>query len=476
MTRKYDYVIIGGGAAGFSSIVKLNELTDGKASILLISRGLLGGTCVNTGCVPSKTLIEIAKHYKHLNRFRDRGLSITNAELDFNRVFQAIRKLVSELRGVKYESILKEFENVDFIKGHAEFISPNKVKIKGEEELLVEANKFLIATGSRPFIPNIKGINEVDYYTTDNLWELDYKPEEITIVGSGAIGLEISQALARLGVKVNVIEVLDRPIPTTEPEISKMLVDIISRDGVKFYFKSRVSSVSKKGDRIQVNIVTQHGDLTLESDALLLATGRMPNSDKLGLDKAGVEINDRGYIKVDETLKSSNPNIYAAGDVAGTPKPALLETIAAREGVNAAYGMTGNEVPPLNYNIIPVVVFTDPELAYVGMSEKMVVEELGACACRGVLFKLMPKSAILNIEDGYAKVVVDPYTGVIKGVHVLSPYASEFIIQASLYMRHGYKVNDILDVIQVFPTASEIVKAAGQAFIRRIDKMPCCVE
>ena len=348
--------------------------------------------------------------------------------------------------------------------------------MKGEKEVEIEGGKFLIAAGSRPFIPNIQGINDVEYYTTNNLWQLDSKPDSITIVGSGAIGLEISQALARLGVAVDVIEVLDRPIPYTEPEISKMLVDIISRDGVRFYFKSRVSKVERRGEKIYVDVVTPHGNRTLESDVLLLATGRRPNSHTLGLEKAGIETNERGYIKVDENLRTTNPNVYAAGDIAGTPKPALLETIAAREGVNAAYGMVGKSVKPLDYLSIPVVVFTDPELAYVGLSEKMVVEELGACACRGVLFKMMPKSSILNVEDGYAKIVVDPYTGIIKGVHVLSPYASEFIIQASLYLKHGYRIEDVLDVIQVFPTASEIVKASGQAFIRRIDKMPCCVE
>ncbi len=208
----------------------------------------------------------------------------------------------------------------------------------------------------------------------------------------------------------------------------------------------------------------------------MIAAGRIPNSDTLNLEKAGVEVDKRGFIKVDKEMKTSNPDIYAAGDVAGSPKPAMLETLAAREGVVAATSMAGEKPEPIDYNSVPVVVFTDPELAFVGQTEEKVMESLGACACRGVLFSNMPKSKILNVEDGYAKIVIDPYTGVVKGLHVLAPYASELIIQGSLYIRHGYNVMDVINVIQVFPTVSEIVKATGQAFIRRIDKMPCCVE
>ena len=474
--KRYDYIVIGGGAAGFSSIVKLTEFTEGKANILLVSKGPLGGTCVNTGCVPSKTLIEVAKHLQKLNRYADRGLKIDNYNLNFREIFESIRELVNRLRRGKYEDILNEFDNVEYIKGKAKFTGSNTVEIVGDDKLEVEGGKILISTGSRPAIPPIQGLDEVDYYTTDNLWSIKEKPDSMAVVGSGAIGLEISQALARLGVEIHVIEVLERPIPYTEPEISEMLVNILRQEGVNLYFKTRVSNVSKKGEKIVLSLVGPEGSKELEVEKLLLATGRRPNTDGLGLDKASVKTDERGFIGVNEYMETSNPNIYAAGDVAGTPKPAMLETLAAREGVVAAASMTGHKVKPINYETVPVVVFTDPELAYVGKTEKQVMNELGACACRGVRFTNMPKSKILNEEEGYAKIIVDPYTGVVKGVHVLAPYASELILQASLYIKHNYKVDDVLDVIQVFPTVSEIVKASAQAFIRRIDKMPCCVE
>ncbi len=474
--KKYDYIVIGGGAAGFSSIVKISELTDGKSNILLVSKGPLGGTCVNTGCVPSKTIIEIAKHVKNLNRFIDRGVEVREFNIDTEKIFSSIRELVNRLRRDKYEEILKNYENVDFIEGYARFQSPNKIIVEGDGENIVEGGKILIATGSRPFIPIIEGIENVKYYTTDNIWMIEDIPSKMVVVGSGAIGLELSQAFARLGVDVHVIEVLDRPIPSTEPEISRMLVDILSREGVKFHFKTRVVKVEKKNGEIVVEASGNEGKLFIDAEMLFIATGRKPNTDALRLENAGVRVDGRGFIKVNEKMETSNPNIYAAGDVAGSPKPALLETIAAREGVVAAISMTGNNPTPIDYGSIPVVVFTDPELAYVGLTEKEVMDRLGACACRGVRFKNMPKSSILNNTEGYAKIIVDPYTGVIKGLHVLSPYASEIILQGSLYIKHGYRVGDVIDVIQVFPTVSELVKASAQAFIRRIDLMPCCVE
>ncbi len=334
----------------------------------------------------------------------------------------------------------------------------------------------MIATGSRPNIPSIPGIEKVDYYTTEDIWTLEDKPTHMAVIGSGAIGLELSQAFARLGVDVYVIEVLDRPISSTVPEISQMLIDILRRDGVKFYLKTRVKEIHSRNGEIILKLISHSGEHEINVDTLLIATGRRPNSDRLNLERAGVEVDNRGFIKVDLKMRTTNPNIYAAGDVAGTPKPAMLETIAAREGVVAASSMVGEEVETIDYNSIPVVVFTDPELAFVGLTEEKVMESIGSCACRGVRFSLMPKSKILNIKDGYAKLVIDPYTGIVKGLHVLAPYASELIIQGSLYIRHEYKVTDVINLIQVFPTVSEIVKATGQAFIRRVDKMPCCVE
>ncbi|HIQ12813.1 MAG TPA: mercury(II) reductase [Thermoprotei archaeon] len=474
--KRYDYIVVGGGAAGFSNIVKLNELSDGKATILLVSKGPLGGTCVNTGCVPSKTLIEVARHIHNINRFRDRGLEIDGYQYSFAETLRKIREVVEELRVGKYENILKEFDNVEYIFGEARFIDRNTLEINHGDKFEVVGDKILISTGSRPAIPPIDGLDKIEYLTTDNLWSLDKKPDSIAIIGSGAVGLEISQSLTRLGIEVYLIEVLDRPIPNTEPEISEMIKDRLEEEGVKTYFKTRVEKIWKQNDRAILSLIGHEGKREIEVDKILLATGRKPNTEGLNLEKAGVEVDDRGFIKVNSYMQTTNPDIYSAGDVAASPKPAMLETIAAREGVVAAFKMTGHTPKPIDYNAIPVVVFIDPELAFVGKTEAQVMKELGVCACRGVKFSSLPKSKIINHDEGYAKIIIDPYTREVKGVHVYSPYASEIILQASLYIRHRYKVEDILDVIQVFPTVSEIVKLSAQAFIRRVDKMPCCVE
>ncbi|HIE37313.1 TPA: hypothetical protein EYP83_04005, partial [Candidatus Geothermarchaeota archaeon] len=248
--KRYDYIVVGGGAAGFSNIVKLNELSDGKATILLVSKGPLGGTCVNTGCVPSKTLIEVARHIHNINRFRDRGLEIDGYQYSFVETLRKIREVVEELRVGKYENILKEFDNVEYIFGEARFIDRNTLEINHGDKFEVVGDKILISTGSRPAIPPIDGLDKIEYLTTDNLWSLDKKPDSIAIIGSGAVGLEISQSLTRLGIEVYLIEVLDRPIPNTEPEISEMIKDRLEEEGVKTYFKTRVEKIWKQNDRV----------------------------------------------------------------------------------------------------------------------------------------------------------------------------------------------------------------------------------
>lgn len=385
---------------------------------------------------------------------------------------ESVKKAVKKLREEKYEKLVSDY-NVDLYRGSARFTSPNKIEVDGRE---IQGEKFLIATGSRPLIPKIPGIEQVNYYTTDTIWNLREKPSRMLVVGSGAVGLELSQAFNRVGLQVDVVEVLDRPMPSTEPEISYEISKILSEEGVRFFFKSRVSKFKGFDGSAEAEIVGPEGRFRERYDAVLLATGRRPNTDDLALEKAEVEVSERGFIKVSPSLKTSNSSIYAAGDVAATPKPALLETLAAKEGALAALNMATGSNATIDYDAVPVVVFTDPELAFVGRTEEQVVGLIGACGCRVVRFQSLPKSSILGRNEGVAKLVIDPYNQVIKGFHVLSPNASEFIIGAALAIKHRYTVQDLLDLIHVFPTSAEILKLAAQAFIRRVEKMPCCVE
>ena len=473
--EKYDLVIVGGGAAGFSAIVKFRELAGPDRRVALVTRGPLGGTCVNVGCVPSKYLIEAGKASSLLKRFSSRGV-IGEVSVDFRTLMESMRGLIEALRRDKYESLL-DYYNVDLYVGEARFASPRTISVHFDgREVLLEAGNFIVATGSRPSIPRIKGLGNVDYYTSDTIWGIESLPSKMLVVGGGAIGLELAQAFARLGSNVDVVEALDRIIPGTDPLISKTLESALTREGLRIFTKSSVSFLEKVNGKVRARIVGLKGSFSEEYEAVLIATGRRPNSDGLGLDNAGVEVDPRGFIKVSPDLKTSNPAIYAAGDVAGTPKPAFLETLAAREGAVAAANIALGLRSSIDYDTVPVVVYTDPEVAYVGLSEERLMKLKGRCSCRIAFFKNMPKSGIMGVEEGLSKIVVDPDDGVVRGFHVIAPYASEFIGIAALMVKHRYSVEDVLDFISVFPTASEILKATAQAYVRKLDKMPCCVE
>jgi mercuric reductase len=250
----------------------------------------------------------------------------------------------------------------------------------------------------------------------------------------------------------------------------------LGEEGIEINLKSRVVSLEQAGEKVKAKVMGHEGEKTVYSDVLLIATGRKPNTAGLAVEKAGVELNDKGMVIVNEHLKTTNPNIYAAGDMSSSPKPALLETISAKEGAVAAENIIKGDIRTIDYIHFPVVVFVDPQLAFVGLTEEEVMRRTGACQCRVVRFDSMAKSGIIGRREGMAKLIVDPYTNIVMGFHVLAPEASEFIGQASMMLKHKYKVDDIINTPTVFPSISEIIKLSAQAFIRRIDMMPCCVE
>jgi mercuric reductase len=473
MSKKYDLTIIGGGAAGFSALVKYSEIEDGR--IALVNHGPLGGTCVNVGCVPSKRLLHIANKIYEIKNTYGEEIDLKISRSGIITYFQEIRELVEQLRKSKYENILDKYD-VDYIVGKGLLKDRHTIRVKGDKNTTIYSEKILIATGSSPIIPNIDRIKNINFYTSNTIWNLDRNISRILIVGSGAVGLEFSQAFNRLGIDTYVVEILDRVLPYTEHEISLELTRILEEEGIKLMLKSRVISVENRGKSISVKVASPQRNIDIEVDALLLATGRKPNSGGMNLERIGVNVDKRGMIIVNEYLRTNIPNIYAAGDVSSSKKPALLETISAKEGVIAAINISKGDKVKVDHKYVPVVIFTYPEVAYVGMTEKQVMDEIGACKCRLARFNYLAKSSIMDYSDGLAKIIVDPYTDIIKGFHILAPFASEFISIASLILKEGYKIQDVLDLPTVFPTVSEIIKLSAQAFIRRLDRMPCCVE
>jgi len=473
MTRQYDYAIIGAGAAGFSAAVKLSELSDGKAEIALVSGGEIGGTCVNVGCVPSKYLIEAAKLYFETKRKRFSSIDVST-KLDFKRLMNDLRSMVSSLRKEKYEDVLKHYGNVELFYGKARFEDINSLKISRESgEMVIKAEKYLVATGSRPHPPPIEGLKESKYLDSDKIWKLEEQPESMLVIGGGAIGLEIGQAMNRLGTKVIIVEALDRILPPAEPEISTALRDTLVEEGVEIYTKARISKIYQANGRKKATILTHTGERVVEAEEILVTTGRKPNTDELGLENVNVELDSRGFIKTDKTMKTSNPRIYAAGDVVA--KNLMLETLSAREGVIAAINMAGGHAE-MDYSAVPVVTFTEPQAASVGLTERELMERLKVCSCRVVEIENVSKAKLTNEKRGLAKLVINPHDKRIVGIHILSPNASEYILAGVVMIRAGYTVDDVMDTIHVFPSFAESLKLAATAFIRPITAMPCCME
>lgn len=473
LTMEYDIVIIGYGAAGFSAMIKASELSEGKASIALVGRGPLGGTCVNVGCVPSKYLLEISNEFFYSRKDRFPGVRLRGAELDFEKVMDGIRGLVGRLREEKYAKVVNMYDNVDLIEGDARFISRNEVSVETEDGVKkIKGEKFIIATGSRPAVPPIQGLDNVRFLTSNDIWHLGKLPGSVGIVGGGAIGLELGQALLHFGSDVAIMEAMPRIAHVAEAEISEFLAERLAGEGMRIFTGTRVIRVSEKRGAIQVEAAKDGGRMKLEFDELLVATGRKPNTDNLGLESAGVETDRRGFIKTDKAMRTTNPNIFAAGDVVS--KRLMLETLAAREGAIAAVNaLRGNE--EIDYMSAPWAIFTYPQVAAVGYTEEEYARVAGQCSCRTVRLSSVPKARILH-EEGLVKVVVDPRTGRVVGVHVLAPNASEFIVEGALAIRYGLTIWDVIETVHVFPTLSESIKLASQAFIRRIDRMSCCVE
>jgi len=470
----YDLIIIGYGAGGFAAAIKATELTEGKVSIALIGNGPIGGTCVNVGCVPSKYMIEASNQYFYSLFNKYPGITLKGATLDFKQVMIGLRNLVDELRNEKYEKVLNNYENIDVFKGSAEFLSGNEVKVITDNgEKRIKGKKIIIAAGSRPSVPPIEGLSESGFMDSNNVWSLDELPENIAVIGGGAIGLEFGQAFLHFGSKVTIFESLPRIAYLTEPEISQLLENILRREGMQIYTRTRIIKVTKRNERKIIEYASHEGKKTLEVDEILIATGRKPNTDALKLENAYVNVDDRGFIKVDKYMRTSNPNVYAVGDVVS--KRFMLETLAAREGVIAAINALGGNAE-IDYLSVPWAIFTTPQVAAVGYTEEEFMKLTGACSCRVISLSSVAKARILRDAAGLVKITADPNNGRIVGVHVLSNYASEYITEAAIAIRYGLGIEDLIDVTHIFPTLSEGIKLAAQAFIRDISKMSCCVE
>ena len=474
--QNFDLVILGRGAAAFSAAIKASELSNGEMTIAMIGTGPLGGTCVNVGCVPSKYLLEASHSVFNPGHPRMPGIYETQVRHDFSEIMGGLRSYVSHAREAKYAQVIENYKNVSLFTGWGRFVDKKTVEINesdGKKVEVISGSNILIATGSRPTAPKIDDLVDAGFLTSDTIWDLNELPESVAIIGGGAIGLEIGQALLHFGSKVTVIEALDSLLPQTEPEIGISLKKRLEMEGMHFYLRARVSSVGKSENGKFIEVITHRGKEKIDAKEIIVATGRKPNTDYLNLDAAEVKTDSMGLIITSDTMATSSAGIYAAGDCVS--KKMFLETLAAREGVIAVSNMFGENLK-MDYDSATWAVFTSPQVAGVGMTENGFSRNNGSCSCRLFSLENLTKASIMGETDGLIKITVDPRDNRIVGMHILAPNATDIITEGAYAVRNGYTIDDIIATSHIFPSISEGVKLAAQSFIRDLSKMACCVE
>jgi mercuric reductase len=483
--KDYDLVILGGGAAAFAAIT---EASGRNLSTAIVNAGLpLGGTCVNVGCVPSKHLLEVGRTAFEPPRNPFDAVEYDGEPtVDWATSLDEKDRLVGQLQEENYRNVAEHF-GTDIYEGYGQFADETTIEVVNgaDEGATVAGQKVLVATGSSPRPAPIEGLEGIDYETSESILERRDLPESMVIVGGGYIALEWGQILHHVGVEVTILQRSEHVLSKMDGQLGREIERCFREEGVEIVTGVDVQRV-RRGDRIaadggvaavetSVRVETTVGGDSREfaAEELFVATGVKPNSEGIGLDSVGVETDDSGTIVVDETFRTANPDVYAAGDVIGEP---MLETVAAKEGNHAVKNAFGDDGRTIDYDAVPKVVFTSPEVASVGTTEAEYMDEHGTCACRTVDMADVPKARAVEDTRGLLQVVKHHETDEIVGVHMVGPRAADMIPAATLAVKFGLTVDDIIDTVHPFPTFSEAFKHACQAFRRDTSTMSCCVE
>lgn len=465
----FDLIIIGGGSAAFSAAIKAEEL---GLSVLMVNGGLpFGGTCVNVGCVPSKTLMRAAESAHRAAHSNFDGIRPKGAEVDFARIIQHKKQLVATMQQKKYLDVVGNFNSLKMLEGWAEFEDEKTIIVNGKDRYT--ALKFLIATGATTNIPNIEGLEEVGYLTNSTLFDLEEKLESLTILGAGYIGLEIAMAYNRLGVKVRIIEFTDRVLRTQMPDISEELERQMSIEGIEVLPNYRAVKFEKTGNDIIIHCKCPDGSIEKikEPGKIVIATGTRPNTHKLGLDKIGLKLGPKGHILVNEKMETNLPHIYAAGDVTNTP--AYVYT-AAFEGKIAVENAFGSASKKADYSALPWVVFTDPQVAGAGLDEAQAQAQNIPFEVVKLELKDVPRAIAANDTRGFIKLIRNPTTDKLIGARVVATEGGELIQQLSMAIKYGIPVKDLAEGFYPYLTLSEGIKLAAIAFEKDVTKLSCC--
>lgn len=456
----FDVVVIGSGPGGYVAAIRCAQL--GFNTAIIEKYSTLGGTCLNVGCIPSKALLDSSHHYHDaISHFKEHGIEITG-EIKFSIEQMVARKrsvVDQNVSGIKY---LMDKNKITVFEGVGSFEDATHVKVTkadGSSETL-EAKNTIIATGSKPSsLPFIK-IDKEKIITSTEALNLKEVPKHLIVIGGGVIGLELGQVYLRLGAQVSVVEYLDRIIPGMDAGLSKELTKVLKKQGMKFYTSHKVKSVERNGEGVQVQAENAKGEtITLDGDYSLVSVGRRPYTDGLNAEKAGVKVTDRGQIEVNDHLQTSASNIYAIGDVV---KGAMLAHKAEEEGVFVAETLAGQK-PHIDYNLIPGVVYTWPEVAAVGKTEEQLKEAGVEYKAGSFPFKALGRSRASGDTDGFVKILADKKTDEVLGIHMIGARTADLIAEAVVAMEFKASAEDISRMSHAHPTYAEAVKEAALA-------------
>ena len=462
MSEKFQAVVIGGGPGGYVCAIRLAQL--GLKTACIESRGSLGGTCLNVGCIPSKSLLNLSEEFHKVKNLANKGIEIGEVKLNLDKMMKSKDKAVTVLtKGVEF--LLKK-NKVTYFKGHGSFKSKNEISIKDDQnkETVIQTEKTVIATGSVPVsLPGIE-IDEKVIVSSTGALKLEKVPNKMIVVGGGYIGLEMGSVWSRLGANVEVVEFLDHITPGMDKEISSEFMKILKKQGMKFNMQNKVETIKKNTNTAVVSTVDKDGNKNnFECDVVLISVGRKPNTDGLNLEAIGVNIDERNRIKTDKTFKTNVENIYAIGDVIVGP---MLAHKAEDEGIAVAENIVGQS-GHVNYDTIPGVIYTTPEVASIGKTEEQ-LKELNKKYKVGK-FSFMANSRAKAIDDaeGFVKILADEETDKVLGAHIIGPHAGELIAEIGVAMEFGASAEDIARTCHAHPTFSEAVKEAALSVDKR---------
>ncbi len=480
-TTSYDLVILGSGSTAFGAALRAAEL--GKRVVMTEGR-TLGGTCVNRGCLPSKNLIEAAKLVYDAANPPYPGLTPQPLPVDFPTLIAGKDQVIHDYRDKKYASIIDDEQAIEVVTGKLHFVSDHAIQVDGR---VLEGERLLIATGSSPVIPDIPGLADTPYLTSDLLTseedlELHELPASLIILGGGYIALELGQLFARFGTDVTILERNPQVLAHGyEPFIGQVMQEVLRDEGLSIATGVQVQSVERNGGGVTVHALAKGRTKTFHAERLLVATGRRPNTHDIAIERSGVTVTEDGAVQVDEYLRTSAPHIFAAGDVIGRQTESQMATpVGAHDGGIVAHNAfaeeLGQPLRPVDHRVIPRTIFTDPQIAVVGMTEDEAIAAGHRCWCSTIPMELVPRAGAIRDTRGAIKMVADADTNEVLGVSMVGASAGEVIHEAAMGLRFRATLDDYIDLLHVYPTMAEALKIVAISRYKDPAKLSCCAE